>query len=123
MPMQLPASTPKIAFASASRKYALTPRWLHARKCVAKLSAAKIEKAVNTISIGRELKWPMLASYVEKPPSDSAEKPWQKASNQFIPANLKETFQTAVSPVYTAHSSLAALPRHNVTLLSFIPPP
>ncbi len=75
------------------------PRWLQARKCVAKFSAARIEKAVSTISMGSELKWPMLASYVEKPPSDSAEKPWHTASNQFIPANLKHRMQTAVNPV------------------------
>ena len=65
---------------------------------------------------------PMLASYVEKPPSDSAEKPWHTASNQFIPANLNETMQTAVSPVYTAHSSFAVCPMRGVSLLSFIGP-
>jgi len=48
--------------ASASRKYARTPRWLQARKCVAKFSAARTEKAVMTSSMGSELKWPMLAS-------------------------------------------------------------
>ncbi len=56
MPMQLAASTPKIALASASRKYAQTPRWLQARKCVAKFNAARRVNTVNTISMGRELK-------------------------------------------------------------------
>ena len=59
---------------------------------------------------------------MEKPPSESAEKPWQTASNQFMPANLKHTMQAAVSPAYTAHSSFAVCPMRGVSLLSFIGP-
>ncbi len=72
--------------------------------------------------MGSELKCPMLASYVEKPPSDSAEKPWQTASNQSMPANLKKTMQAAVNPAYTVHNSFAVWPMRGVSLLSFIGP-
>ncbi len=63
--------------------------------------------ATSVSSIAGELKKAMLASWVEKPPSPTAEKAWQIASNHDMPQIRSATMPTAVMSAYTSHSELA----------------
>ena len=64
----------------------------------------------------------MLASWVEKPPSDMAENAWQMASKGGIPARINAPMQAAEIPAYTSHSALAVSVMRGVSLASFTGP-
>jgi len=55
-------------------------------KCSAKLTLASSRKSTVIRLMAGLSKKPMLASWVEKPPTDRVEKEWQMASNIVIPA-------------------------------------
>ena len=62
----------------------------------AKFIAAISMNTISTISMGTELKYPMLASWVENPPSAMAANAWHTASNQPMPATLSDRMQATV---------------------------
>jgi hypothetical protein len=71
------------------------------------LSAAITISTISTASIAAELNQAMLVSWVEKPPSPTAENAWHTASNHDMPAILSATMPAAVSSAYTSHSCFA----------------
>ena len=54
---------------------------------------------ISTNSIDAELKYAMFASWVEKPPSPTAEKAWQMASNHDMPHTRSAMIPAIVSNV------------------------
>ena len=64
----------------------------------------------------------MLASWVEKPPSEKADMAWQTASNQPMPAHLRAAQVRRVKPRYTSHRRLAVCEMRGAILLSLSMP-
>src|ERR1700729_1884770 len=106
MPSTLTASTASTARASGSRVYGASDNCRSAMKCREKFSDATRISAHSVSSMAGELKYATLASCVEKAPRPTAEKQWQTASSQDIPAIRSATIPTAVMAQYTNHSDL-----------------
>ena len=60
----------------------------------------------------------MLSSWVEKPPSEKVDMPWQIASNQLIPQIFSAIQVKTVKNRYTSHNCLAVCEMRGAILLS-----
>lgn len=72
------------------------PPLAKAAKCNEKLQAEISRNTTVIMFIVGLLKYPILASWVEKPPIATVEKLWAMASNAVIPANQKAKAQLIV---------------------------
>ena len=79
-------------------------------------------KMIRTSSTARESNQPTLRSWVENPPSDTTENPWQIASNQLMPASFSATIAAAVNAQYVSQRALAVSVMRGVSFSSFIGP-
>jgi len=68
------------------------------------------------------LKYAMLRSWVEKPPSPTAENAWQMASNHDMRHTRSATMPAAVISVYTTHNCLAVSVMRGASRSSFTAP-
>src|SRR5205823_6685856 len=64
----------------------------------------------------------MLRSWVEKPPSPTAEKAWQMASNHDMPQMRSAAMPARVMSAYTSHSDFAVSVMRGASRSSFIGP-
>src|SRR2546430_3597 len=91
-------------------------------KCRAKFSDAMNMSRISTSSTAGDLKYAMLASWVEKPPNPTTENEWQIASNHDMPQTRRLTMAPPVRVAYTIHSDFAVSVMRGASLSSLMGP-